>query len=121
MNPVDFVKMLNADFKLAESASSPGIQMSDLLVSGVNRCLKQNYDDSLGMAKAFGELMVNSPFIEDQAITVMGHGETREIEEPVASLLNQMDASSKKLYGYQYRLNMSRRQIISKNSEPLEV
>jgi len=117
MKPVDYVKMLSEDFNLVESVSSPGIQMADLLVSGVNRCLKQNYDDIFGMAKAFGELMVNSPFVEEQAIKVMGHGETREIEEPMASLLNLMDASSKKLYSHQYRVNMSRRQLNSENSE----
>lgn len=106
---LDFSSVLEKDFNLKDSKACPGLQMIDLLVSGVNRCLKQNYTDNSGMAIALGKLMINAPFIEEQALRVMGHDATREIEGPVASLLNLMDASSRQLYSAVYRTNTSKR------------
>lgn len=106
--PLSFGALLQNEFSLEDSKLSDGIQVSDLLVSSVNRCLKQNYTDNVKMAKALGRLMINAPRIDEQSLKVFGHGPTRPIANAPAKLLNLMDTSSKQLYSRIVRENFSK-------------
>lgn len=105
--PLSMGELLQNEFSLEDSKLSDGIQISDLLVSSVNRCLKQNYTDNIKMAKALGKLMINAPRIDEQSLKVFGHGPTRPIANAPAKLINLMDTSSKQLYGRVFRENFS--------------
>lgn len=106
--PVSFGALLQNEFSLEDSKNSVGIQVSDLLISSVNRCLKQNYTDNVKMAKALGKLMINAPRIEEQSLMTFGHGPARPIANAPAKLIKHMDASSKQLYGRIFRENLSK-------------
>ncbi|WP_242210042.1 MULTISPECIES: DUF3800 domain-containing protein [unclassified Pseudomonas] len=106
--PVDFGDILEGEFSLEDSKENDGIQVADLLISSVNRCLKRNYTDNEKMAKALGSLMINAPRIDERCIMVLGHSGTRPLANAPAKLVNIMDAASKKLYGSMFRQNYSR-------------
>lgn len=106
--PLSFGALLQDEFSLEDSKLSDGIQVSDLLVSSVNRCLKQNYTDNVKMAKALGKLMINAPRIDEQAVKIFGHGPKRPIANAPAKLLTLMDSSSKQLYSLTFRKNFSK-------------
>lgn len=106
--PLSFGALLQNEFSLEDSKLSDGIQVADLLVSSVNRCLKQNYTDNVKMAKALGRLMINAPRINEQCIKVFGHGPQRPIANAPAKLVNLMDSSSKQLYNQIFRENFSK-------------
>ncbi|WP_289329224.1 DUF3800 domain-containing protein [Pseudomonas sp. 'CRE Jenny 4'] len=106
--PVSFGALLQNEFSLEDSKNSVGIQVSDLLISSVNRCLKQNYTDNNKMAKALGKLMVNAPRIEEQSLKVFGHGPAGPLDKVPAKLIELMDESSKQLYGGTFRANFSK-------------
>lgn len=106
--PLSFGASSQDEFSLEDSKLSDGIQVSDLLVSSVNCCLKQNYTDNLKMAKALGKLMINSPRIDEQTVKVFGHGPKRPIANAPAKLIKLMDSSSKQLYDRTFRENISK-------------
>lgn len=106
--PVNFGAILQDEFSLEDSKRSTGIQVADLLVSSVNRCLKRNYTENEKMAKALGRLMINAPRIEERSLMVLGYGPTRPIANSPGKLINLMDASSKQLYSEVFRKNFSK-------------
>lgn len=105
---LDFSTLLRSDFSLQNSKESFGLQSIDLLVSSVNRCLKQNYTDNHKMATALGRLMINSPLIDGRALTIMGHRPTAAMEGEAVSLVELMDGASKQLFSEVFRTNYSR-------------
>ncbi|NVM80002.1 hypothetical protein FHW83_005846 [Duganella sp. SG902] len=106
--PVDFGALLKDEFSLEDSTPSVGLQVADLLISSVNRCLKRNYTNNEKMATALGRLMINAPRIEERSLMVLGYGPTRPIANAPGKLINLMDASSKQLYNEVFRRNFSK-------------
>jgi uncharacterized protein DUF3800 len=54
----DIKKVMREDFKFVESSAVIGVQIVDLLASGLRRCLRLEFDDNDGIAAALGSLMV---------------------------------------------------------------
>jgi hypothetical protein len=54
----DVGKVMRDDFAFVDSKSSPGVQIVDLLSSGIRRCLRGEFTDNDGIATALGRLMV---------------------------------------------------------------
>ncbi|MBS3021401.1 hypothetical protein DJFAAGMI_04173 [Comamonas sp. PE63] len=106
--PVSFSKLLENEFSLEDSKRSIGLQVADLLISSVNRCLKQNYTNNKKMAKALGRLMINSPRVDGWSLTVRACGNPRSIKNAPANLIKLMDASSKHLYSKKLKENYSK-------------
>lgn len=99
--------LLENSFKLVDSKSSPGIQISDLLVSSVNRCLKGNYTDNEKMASLLGRLMINSGKSNARALGLLRFSDTREITGHIGEIINLMDTSSHKLFSEEFMQNSS--------------
>lgn len=110
---IDNHKVLTNDFTLADSKGCFGLQSIDLLVSSVNRCLKQNFTNNEKMAASLGQLMVNSPLIKMKALGLMSFSEDRPVEHYEANIINIMDSSSRKLFTEKFRYNYSK--LISGN------
>lgn len=100
--------LLVNSFKLVDSKTSSGVQVADLLVSSVNRCLKGNYTNNEKMASILGGLMINSPKSNVRAISLMGFSETRELKDSTGMLVNLMDENSKKLFSEEFIRNSER-------------
>jgi len=105
---LDLGLLLRENFSFEDSEVTLGLQVADLLVSSVNRCLKQNYDNNEKMAAALGGLMINSRYIDSRSLTVVGHGQTSTVEGEAGRLIDIMDAKSKKIFSELYRMNFSR-------------
>lgn len=105
---IDINKVLTHDFELADSKDCFGLQSIDLLVSSVNRCLKQNFTDNEKMAASLGQLMVNSPLIKMKALSLMSFSSDGAIEEYVENIINIMDSSSKQLFSERFRCGYSK-------------
>lgn len=104
---IDYYKIFNDDMVISDSSGNVGLEVVDLLVSSVNRCLKGNFTDNNKMAKALGCLLLNSPRINEQAITMMvltNNNETREFDDDILKLI---DMSAIELYNRTSRVRCS--------------
>lgn len=55
---LDIGKVIRDDMEFVDSGRCPGVQVADLLASGVRRCLRGGFSDNLAVAKALGSLMI---------------------------------------------------------------
>lgn len=55
---LDIGKIIRDDMEFVDSERSPGIQVADLLASGVRRCMRRRFSDTLAVARALGGLMI---------------------------------------------------------------
>jgi len=53
-DPLDVGKMVREDFRLVDSAAVPGVQVADLLASGLSRTMRGNFDDLESVARLIG-------------------------------------------------------------------
>lgn len=98
---IDLKKLLLDNYTLMNSEESFGLQIADLLVSSVNRCLKGNFSDNSAMAKLLGKLMVNSHRKNHKAILLTSTSGTSNIPDVTSRLINIMDEESINLYKFQ--------------------
>lgn len=54
-------RVLHEDFEFVDSAKDLGVQISDLVASGLRRCLRGNFTHNIVVAEALGRLMVQAP------------------------------------------------------------
>ncbi len=52
--------VMREDFAFVDSKESPGVQIADLLASGLRRCLRAKFGDNDAVASALGSLMVQA-------------------------------------------------------------
>lgn len=101
----DLEKILTNDLSLSDSKTSFGLQIIDLLVSSVNRCLKRNFTNNEKMAEALGSLMINSSHMDRRAILIMNFSGESTIDESVINLIERIDEFSFKLFSDNFKLN----------------
>jgi len=53
-------KIIRDDIKFLDSKSLDGIQVADLIASGIRRCLRKGFDDNDSAAKLIGRLLVQT-------------------------------------------------------------
>jgi hypothetical protein len=104
----DLTKVLSDDFTLSDSKESFGLQVVDLLISSVNRCLKMNYTRNERMAEILGSLMVNSAYADTRAILIMNFSGTGCMDESTINLIEIMDKSSFKLFSDTFKVNFEK-------------
>ena len=84
-------KVLYEDFEFADSDSSPGIQVADLVAGGVRRLLRGGFDQPEDIATALGRIMLqrehNAP-----PISLVSLDQTGRVVQPVSRLLRMMGA-----------------------------
>ncbi|MEZ9558385.1 DUF3800 domain-containing protein [Vibrio splendidus] len=100
--------LLANSFSLVDSRDSLGVQIADLLVSSVNRCIKGNYTDNEKMASLLGKLMINSPKRNVRAVSLMGFSETRPLGGLAGKVINIMDDNSNRLFSEVFISNRER-------------
>lgn len=59
-NAMDLQKLFREDLKFEDSKNSVGIQVADLLASGLRRCLRGQFDANAVVAKALGKLTLQN-------------------------------------------------------------
>ncbi|WP_373019279.1 DUF3800 domain-containing protein [Thiomicrorhabdus sp.] len=82
----DIQKIIRKNIKFIDSKSYEGIQVADLLASGMRRLLRQEFDNNYLVAKLFGELMVQE--VKNQPpIKLVTFGEEASVNEELAQLV----------------------------------
>ncbi|HCF3403488.1 DUF3800 domain-containing protein [Pseudomonas aeruginosa] len=71
----DLIKIVHEDYKLEDSEDSEGIQLADILVSSVRRCLRDSFDDPELVAESLGGLMIES-HLKEPCLRIFNFGKS---------------------------------------------
>jgi hypothetical protein len=92
----DVGKMVRDDLKLLDSSSTSGIQVADLLASGLRRALRGRFDDVEAIASLLGSNMVGLARGEPSLrLMVIGEGPNRRVSERTGQLFALMKRATK--------------------------
>lgn len=86
-------RVMKEDFLFVDSATVPGVQIADLLVSGLNRCLRGGFDNNQKIAQLLGALMVQAPKSQDKTappLRLITLGETQRCSSHVEDVVRVM-------------------------------
>lgn len=86
---LDIGKLIREDFQFVDSQSDFGIQLADLLASGLRRCLKKGFKDNLRAAAFLGRLMV-ARGRGRHPLLLLSMGEERVLDKPTERLVKMM-------------------------------
>ncbi|HDR9134296.1 DUF3800 domain-containing protein [Burkholderia vietnamiensis] len=88
-NVVNIGKVIREDFKYVDSTSSAGVQVADLLASGIRRVLRRNFDDVERVALALGANFPQ-PLKDEPTIRLISLDQTGQLDESAAKLIRLM-------------------------------
>lgn len=71
----DLERIVHEDYKLEDSEDSDGIQLADILVSSVRRCLRHSFDDPESVAESLGGLMIES-HLKEPCLRIFDYGKS---------------------------------------------
>lgn len=71
----DLIRIVHDDYKLETSEASEGIQLADILVSSVRRCLRGSFDDPESVAESLGGLMIES-HLKEPCLQIFNFGKS---------------------------------------------
>ena len=90
-NVLNLVKIIREDFSFLDSKDSVGIQIADLLASGVRRCLRGDFEDNCQAARLLGALMIQGR-AHQTSLRLVTLAETQDLERDM--LNSSMDIMS---------------------------
>lgn len=82
-------RLIRDDIKFVDSKGDFGIQIADLLTSGLRRCMRKEFKDNLRAAAFLGRLMVNRGRGE-QPLLLLSLGEEAVLDKPTERLVKMM-------------------------------
>lgn len=83
-------QVLREDLEFVDSRADVGVQVADILASGLRRCLRAQFEDNEGVAALLGGLMVRPPK-KNVPVRLVSLGDAdRVIEDPQETLLCRM-------------------------------
>lgn len=85
----DIQKIVRKDIQFLDSKSYLGIQVVDLLASGLRKLLKQGFDDNEGAARYLGRLMIQN-IRNNPPIKLVTFGSEKKLDELLANLVRIM-------------------------------
>lgn len=89
-------KLIRGNLQFIDSNSSDGIQVADLLASGLRRVLKRSFDDPESIACALGRLTVQN-FQKNQPINFISLSAEQEINQEALDIVRLIADSSRPL------------------------
>ena len=94
MDGLNVQKLFRGNLKFVDSNASEGVQVADLLASGLRRVLKGAFDKPTHVAKAIGRLCVQN-VRGKQAINLVSFGEDRPLHTDTSSIVRHINHESK--------------------------
>lgn len=79
-NQLNVGKLVGEDFQLVDSAAVPGVQVADLLASGLRRAMRGNFDDPETVASLLGANMVQAAH-RRAPLRLLSLGKQRNVQE----------------------------------------
>jgi hypothetical protein len=92
-NGINLGKLVNEDFQYVDSATASGVQIADLLASGIRRVLRHNFDNVEKVAVAIGANLLQAAKGET-SIRLLSLDQEGVVDEPAAKLIHLMGKSS---------------------------
>ena len=90
-SPVNVGKMVGNDFKLVDSAKVAGVQVADLLASGLRRVMRGNFDDPTRIATLIGANMLQETHRQPPVqLIALGPGSDERTSDPLTEVLRAM-------------------------------
>jgi hypothetical protein len=86
---LDIGRLIRDDIQFVDSKSDFGVQLADLLTSGLRRCLKKQFNDNLRAATFLGRLMVDRGH-RRQPLLLLSLGEEKALDKPTERLVRMM-------------------------------
>ena len=90
-------RLVGEDFEYVDSSGNYGVQIADLLASGLRRCLRRYFDDNQKAAQLLGKLMVRVK-VKEPPIGLLGFSEEEEqsvANDEVVDLIETMGRSAR--------------------------
>lgn len=92
----DVQKIVRSDIEFVDSKSSPGVQVADLLASGLRRLLRLEFDNNEVMARALGKLLLQEEGNKPPIALVAFYGES-PVNEQLAQVVKILIANCRKI------------------------
>ena len=95
-------KLVGEDFEYVDSSGNFGVQIADLLASGLRRCLRQHFIDNQQAARLLGKLMVRIK-VNEPPIGLMGFSEEEEqrvVNDEVVDLIETIGSAARSVLGH---------------------
>jgi Protein of unknown function (DUF3800) len=89
-NVLNIQKIIRKDIQFLDSKESSGIQVADLVVSGLRRCLRRQFKNSEQMAALLGRLMVQAQYNSAPLNLITFAAERQRIADETAQLMRIM-------------------------------
>lgn len=96
-NVLDIGKLIREDFQFVDSQNDFGIQLADLLASGLRRCLKKEFKDNLRAAAFLGRLMVGRGR-GLHPLLLLSIGEEKVLDKPTERLVRMMTRQQRPMF-----------------------
>ncbi|HDR9359381.1 TPA: DUF3800 domain-containing protein, partial [Burkholderia vietnamiensis] len=93
-NSVNIGKMINEDFRYVDSQKFSGVQVADIIASGVRRVLRSNFDSPERVAMALGMNMLQAPKGET-TVRLLSLDQTGLPDEKATAYVQLMDRYSR--------------------------
>jgi len=90
-------QLVREDVRFVDSKSDPGVQVADLLASGLRRCLRGQFQDNEQVASLIGSLMVQRMYNNVPVQLISLGTEDRDVNDGTYSALCRMRESSRAL------------------------
>lgn len=99
----DIGRVIREDFQLVDSASTPGVQVADLLASGISRLFRGRFSNEETIARLLGANMVQE-IRRDVPIRLISLDQSAAVSDKSARLLRIMTAATKPILAEEKRL-----------------
>lgn len=93
-------KIIREDIQFLDSKDSSGIQVADLVVSGLRRCLRQQFKDNKQMSALLGQLMVQAQHNSSPLNLITFAADRQRIANETAQLIRIMIRKCKPMLLY---------------------
>jgi hypothetical protein len=93
---LDVQKLIRGDIKFEDSTQSYGLQLVDLIVSGIRRCLRLRFVNNERAARALGKLLIQAKH-NGPSINLLSFGDKAVVDKATARVIHTMSACSKRM------------------------
>jgi hypothetical protein len=96
---IDLVKLMFDSYALRNSRRSPGLQLSDLVIGGIRRCLKGNFDDNKTAAEHISRLLVRPPGRRENVVELYSYGNAYKYRGKSNNLFRAFNIGAQSILG----------------------
>lgn len=90
-------KLIRENIRFEDSKSNQGVQIADLLASGLRRCLRQGFKRNDRAAELLGKLMVQNMRNRDSRLLVIFEHSDSSVSDPVSKTVQIMDRNRREM------------------------